>query len=132
MTTGDLERLRAPALVLTICGGLLVGLDLFVLLLNALGLDVSVFNQASTVRRLGRTQRTVGLGLSGPPLIVANTALLLSHALLLGLAAKLWMTPTRGLALAAALWALVPCNGACCLFPISIWLFVATRNRASS
>jgi hypothetical protein len=132
VTTADLDRLRRPALVLAICAGLIVGFDLFILFLNALGFDVSVLNQASTARRFGRAQRVEGLGLRGFPLLAVNSALLLSHTLLLGLALRLRAMPARGLAMITAAWALLPCNCSCLLFPISIWLFVAMQNRAST
>lgn len=128
MADFDLERLKLPATVLAICAGLIVAFDLFVLLLNALGYDLSIFNQAHTVRRHGQYTRVAGAGLEGFWLVAANTVLLLVHTLLLALALRVRLAPSRGSALAAGAYSLLPCNFSFCCFPVSIWLLAAARG----
>jgi len=74
--------------------------------------------------------RVSGLGLRGLPLFAVNTALLLAHAALLWLALRVREVPTRGRALVAAVYALLPCNCSCLLFPLSLWMIAAARDPA--
>jgi len=128
MSNASLDRLKLPATVLAACAALIVGFDLFVLLLNVLGYDVSILNQAHTVRRLGSPVRVPGLGLRGFPLFAANTVLLLIHVLMLGLALRVRLAPTPGWAVAAGAYSLLPCNCSCLLFPVSFWLLAAAHG----
>ena len=128
MLKADLDRLKRPATLIAVFSALLVGFDLFILLLNTLGFDVSVLNQPSTVLRFGRRVRVPGLGLHGFLLFGVNAALLVGHAVLLGLALRLRLAPSRGRALITAVYSLLPCNFSCFLFPVSLWLLVAMRG----
>ncbi len=132
MTVPTLDRLRKPATILAVCAALIVGFDLFILLLNTLGLELSVLNQPSSVRRFGKPVRVSGLGLRGLPLFAVNATLLLAHAALLWLALRVRDVPTRGRAVAAALYALLPCNYSCFLFPISIWMIATAWDPAGT
>ncbi len=128
MAEFDLERLKPPATALAVCAALIVGFDLLILLLNALGYDVSIFNQATTSRRHGQAVRSAGLGLRGWQVVAANTVLLLGHSALFGLALKVRLAPSRGWALVTGVYSLLPCNFSFCCFPVSIWLLAATHS----
>lgn len=124
-----LSKVKGPALALMIIAGITFGLEILSILANLLGISFMSAGDMSQFEGMEGMEWLAPL-MSGTFTIVLGVFTLVGAAVIFYGAMKMKDLQSYGLAMTAAILALIPCFSICCIgIPFGIWALVILLNQ---